>query len=200
MRALSDLTTLVVLNILALLCALPVITAGASLAALHYCVMKLRDGDGDLPRTFLHQWKMNLKSTLPVTAIYLLAIVAVYLDVRIFLHAEGELSFFLIPVYAVCFLLVACFCWIFPLMARFENTFFNTWKNTFILAVGALPKTLGMMFFWFVILFVTTQVTACLPLFFLLGIALPAYLGTYFYYPTIRNLIDKGTKEEVEEE
>ena len=44
MRALSDLTTLVVLNLLTLLCCVPVVTAGAALCALNYCTMKMTEG------------------------------------------------------------------------------------------------------------------------------------------------------------
>ena len=45
MGALSDLMTLLKLNLLTLLCCLPVVTAGAALTSLHYCVMKMREGE-----------------------------------------------------------------------------------------------------------------------------------------------------------
>ena len=41
MRAMSDLSTLVILNLVTMLCCLPVVTAGASLSAMHYILMQM---------------------------------------------------------------------------------------------------------------------------------------------------------------
>ena len=55
MRALSDLSTLVFLNILTMLFCLPVVTAGASLAAMHYVIMEMIEERGG--SLFSEFWK-----------------------------------------------------------------------------------------------------------------------------------------------
>ena len=44
-RGLSTMADLMILNLLALICCLPVITAGASLTALHYVCLKILRGE-----------------------------------------------------------------------------------------------------------------------------------------------------------
>ena len=41
MRAISDLSTLVFLNILTVIFCIPIVTAGASLTAMHYVIMEM---------------------------------------------------------------------------------------------------------------------------------------------------------------
>ncbi len=194
MRALSDLATLVVLNIVTLVASIPIVTAGAALSALHFCVMKMQDGDGDLLKTFWKQWKGNLKSSTPVWLVDLLAILFVYLDLQIFLGPDGKFTLLLVPVYAIAILMFALFTWIFPLLSRFENSFGASWKNALILAIGALPQTLLMMVLWFVFIFLTTQVTTLLPLFFVFGISVPAYVTSFLYYPVLKKLMGNEKK------
>ena len=58
MRALSDLFTLLKLNLLTLLCCLPLVTAGAALTALHYCLMKMLDQEeGKIVPQYLGQFR-----------------------------------------------------------------------------------------------------------------------------------------------
>ena len=47
MRALSDLSTLVFLNILTLIFSIPIVTAGAALAAMHYVIIEMIEERGD---------------------------------------------------------------------------------------------------------------------------------------------------------
>ena len=70
MRALSDLFTLLKLNLLTLLCCLPLVTAGAALTALHYCLLKMLDQEeGKILPMYFGQFKgITLHSPLKKTA------------------------------------------------------------------------------------------------------------------------------------
>ena len=65
MRALSDLTTLVALNLLTIICSIPIVTAGAAFTALHYEVMKMIAGQGHPVRDYFKQFKENKSLFLP---------------------------------------------------------------------------------------------------------------------------------------
>ena len=65
-----------------------------------------------------------------------------------------------------------------------------------ILAVAYFPRTIIMVVMTAVIPFLLFNVTRLLPLFFLLGISLPAYFCALAYEPVFRKMI--GEKEEEE--
>ncbi|MBE5870033.1 MAG: DUF624 domain-containing protein [Lachnospiraceae bacterium] len=205
LRALSDLTTLVVLNMLTILCSIPIVTAGAAFTALHYEVMKMAEGEGHPIQDYFRQFKENLKSATPVWLFFLAAAVFAYVDFRLFAAPkEGAFSPMLVTVYILLLLLTMLFVWIFPLMARIENTFGARFKNAALLAIGHLPRTLAMVFVYALAAFVFTQEMRLLPIAFVLGISLPTYLCVLLYLPVMKEVIGrmKGTKvpEEIDEE
>ena len=61
MRTLNRLADLMWLNILTLLCCLPIITAGASLTAMHYVLLKMvRNEESYISRAFFKSFKTPL--------------------------------------------------------------------------------------------------------------------------------------------
>ena len=78
MEGLSRVFDLMILNLIVLVCCLPVFTAGAALTAMHYVLIKMvRDEDGYLIRSYLRSFKENFVQAtgmwLYVYAIYLYA-------------------------------------------------------------------------------------------------------------------------------
>ena len=70
LRFLNRVTDLLVLNLLALLMCLPVVTVGASLTAMHYVLLKLvRDEEGYIAKSFFRSFKRNF---LQATVIWLI--------------------------------------------------------------------------------------------------------------------------------
>lgn len=201
-RAMTDITNLLLINVYTLICSLPIVTAGAALASCDYMIMKMRDGeDGHVTKDFFTQFKHNLKTVTPVWLLFLGIAVILYVDYY-FLILQNESSAFLIPFYVLLVLFFAVIVWAFPLMAKFENTFFATLKNMCLYAVGYFPRTLMMVFIYMGVLFLFTQVASLLPLFFVCGLSLPAYLSSFFFYPVIKDAVDKilGVNEEDENE
>ena len=101
MRALTDLSTLVILNILTLLFCIPVVTAGASLAAMHYVIIEMIEERGDrvLPE-FWKRFRENLRNATPIWLILLAAALFLYADYRIIDSGVAGLpSWMLIPIY-----------------------------------------------------------------------------------------------------
>ena len=89
MRAISDLSTLVFLNILTVIFCIPIVTAGASLAAMHYVIMEMiEDRGGGLLQEFWKRFRENLRNATPVWLILLAAAVLCRLS---FLMVGGSL-------------------------------------------------------------------------------------------------------------
>ncbi len=197
MRALSGITTLLILNILTLVCSLPVFTAGAALTALNYCLMKMADDeDTRIVAMYFGQFKNNFRSVTGPWLVILGFGVFLYFDYQVFvLSAETVRTIAIILIYLAALIWMFLYVWFFPLAAKFENSFGAKFKNAFLMAVGALPRTVAMVAIWVVTLFVLTQYYRLLPLFLFFGISLPAYLSSFLYYPVIKRQIEQRDED-----
>ena len=131
-RGMERVWSLIVLNVLWLVCSLPVVTLGASCAALYQVLGKVIDGeDGHVARQFFRAWGENWKKATPV-------------------YVARLNDAFLWKVMAVFALQLAAMVmtFVFPLMARYENTWRNHMKNALLLAVGNLPRMLLIWAIW----------------------------------------------------
>ncbi len=198
MRALSDLSTLVFLNILTMLFCLPVVTAGASLAAMHYVIMEMiEERGGSLFSEFWKRFKENLKNATPIWLIILAVSMFLFIDFRIINSgAAGLPAWMLIPLYAGAFVTAAIYVYVIPLTARFVYSTGAAFKNAAILAVAYFPRTLLMAAVTVVIPYLLFNVTRLLPLFFILGVSLPAYFCALMYTPIFKKMIGNTEEED----
>lgn len=146
-RALSRICDLMLLNLLWLICSIPIITIGASTTALYTVMLKLvKNEEGYIVRGFLEAFRDNFKKATILWGILLTLGVIIGFDIRFATLLKGtaravlQSLFFVFAIIWVCVVI-----YIFPLMARYENTTKNTIKNALILSVGRLPYTLIML-------------------------------------------------------
>lgn len=197
-RALSDLNTLVILNVLTALFCIPVITAGASVAAMHYVIMEMFENRGDgAAREFWKRFKENLRNATPVWLILLAAAIFIYVDCRIIMGGQmGLPRAMLVPLYIGAFIEASIAVYAFPLTARFVYSTGATFKNSAILAVANFPRTVLMVLYHVIMPYLLFNVSRLLPLFFLVGISLPAYFSALLYMPVIRKMIGEPEPDE----
>ena len=146
-RGMERVWSLIVLNVLWLVCSLPVVTMGASCAALYQVLGKLIAGeDGHVARQFFRAWGENWKKATPVWLILLAVAALCGFDLYM---ARLNDSFFweLLAVFALQ-LAAMVMTFAFPLMARYENTWRNHLKNAMLVAVGHLPRMLLIWAVW----------------------------------------------------
>ena len=75
---------LILLNILCILCCIPIITAGASITSLYYVTLKMaRDEESYIIRSFFHAFKQNFKQATIINIIMLLTAGVLFVDLRI---------------------------------------------------------------------------------------------------------------------
>lgn len=144
---LTKIFDIVVLNILWLLCCLPIITIGASTTALYTVTMKMvRNRESGIVKSFFKAFKENFKGTVPATLIMLVTIAILVADFHILGQSTDRLS---AVAYGGCLVLlliwVAIFGYLYPLIAKFENTLKNTFSNAGKLAVINPLKTVAMV-------------------------------------------------------
>lgn len=131
-----------------LLGCLPVVTIGASFAALYAAVTKSVRGDREsVSRQFWHAYKQNLISSIPLTLIYGGVIFILLLNIGILSKkTSGLFGLFFIVLYAlaIVFFIIAA-CYVFPALSRFDMP--SGWfvKLSFYMTVKHLPISLILL-------------------------------------------------------
>ena len=195
MRALNRVADLMILNLLMIVCCIPVITVGAAFTAMHYVILKMiRGEEGYLIRGFFKSFTANFKQATLIWLLMLLVIV-VYVGDAVIFSFSGIVfpKAMVIAVIAVGVILFLISMYIFPLLARFENTIRSTIKNAALIAIGNLPKTILMAVFYALPLVISYFSTYAMLFVFLFGISAPAYGAAWLY----SNIFKKFEPEEV---
>ena len=90
MRFLSKVADLLALNLLFLLCSIPIFTIGASLTAMYYCFFKMKDQEeGYLAKRFFKSFKENFKQATLMWLIMLLLFALLFFEFLMFRTTPG---------------------------------------------------------------------------------------------------------------
>ena len=135
------LADLAILNVLFLLCCLPVVTAGASLAGLNYAAEKLRRQEGRPVANFFRGFRVNFRQATIFWIIFLCLIVFLFLDLY-FLIQNGESGLYLLLLGLVLLWLIFTFIYFYPLLVRFDNKLLRHVRNAFLLSLTHLGRTI----------------------------------------------------------
>lgn len=134
---------LCMLNILCIVCCIPVITAGASLTALYYVTMKMvRNEESYIFRSFFKSFKQNFKQATVINLIMLAAAALLYLDTRIakaMADPMGKILAMIFALFTMIYLIILLY--LYPVLAKFYNSIKNTFKNALLMGIRHLPYT-----------------------------------------------------------
>ncbi len=197
MQVLNKVADLMILNLLTVLFCIPVITVGASLTAMHYVALKMaRNEECYIARDFFKSFRMNLKQG---TVIWLIELFLVLVLAGDFLIMNSvEMSFggvIKIILTVIAFVGLFTFTFVFPVLAKFENTVIRTIKNAFLIGVLQFPKTILMMILSVVPTVVFLLFPQIMPIVFLFGFTAPAWLSAKLYSNYFRRLEDQILNE-----
>ncbi len=136
----------VCLNLIWLVFCIPIITAGAATTALYYTANKvIRHGRSYIWKEFYSSFKSNFKQSTIVWLIDLAIYAVLFFDCYVmyqYAKAGDSMGRF----YLVFMILIAlCVMWssyLYPYMARFENTTKRVLKNALFIAISNLPWTI----------------------------------------------------------
>lgn len=193
MQALGKVADLMWLNVLTLICCIPIITAGASLTAMNYMALKIaRNEECYITRGFFKSFKENFKQATIIWLILLALIVVLISDFYVMSVAEFEFG----NIMRVAITLVAVFVaflalYVFPVLARFENTIWRTIKNSFLLSIVQFPKTILMGILYLLPLGLLLVAYQVVPLVFLFGLSVPAWASAHLYNKIFKRLEDQ---------
>ena len=162
---LSKVANLMILNVLTIICCIPIFTAGAAITALYYVTIKMARGDDPyIIKGYFKSFKENFKQATIIWLIMLvvIAIIAVDWRVTLVMMTGSSAKIMKTVLFIVSFLLLLTGLYIFPVLSRFDNTVKNTFRNAFLISFMNLPKSV-------------------LPFLFLLGVPAVAYFSSLLY-------------------
>ena len=200
---------LILLNVLWIVCSIPIFTIGASTTAVYYVTLKLvRDEDGYTFRSYFRSFKENFKQA---TAIWLLLLgtgIILLIDIRFFLivltGASMVRTLFTAAIGALAILWLFILTYVFPLQCRFYNPVKRTLFNAFFMSVRHFFHTLGMLAIDAGVLGMAYFSVFYLPQFsvlmILFGFPLIAFINSYIFNSIFKRYIKDDPRQPGEEE
>lgn len=205
MRFLSRMVDLAVLNLMTIVFAVPIVTAGASMSALNYVLLRIRRGnDTYVWKMFLQSFRENLKQGIPLGLIYVAYGAAVSADLMILHMMDSRwATWLMLFITFLSFIVLVSGVYAFALQSRFANTVRGTIANAWKMLLGNPLQTILMAAIWILWCVVLLLWNKAAPILILLyGLSIPGLLCTVLYEPLFRKLerrIEKLQSRKAEE-
>ena len=197
MNVLNKMADLMWLNILTLICCIPVITAGAALTSMHYVALKIVRNEESYIRSFFKSFKTNFRQATLIWLLLMLVAAILGGDYYIITKSGMQFSQVLVVLIMAAGVLVICTSlYVFPVLAKFDNTIMGTIRNAFIMSILQLPKTVVMFVMAFFPLIIYLVSLRLIPIIFLFGFSLPAYASAMLYNKFFQKLEDQLLSEQ----
>ena len=181
---LTKVANLMILNLLTIICCIPIITVGPAVTALYYVTIKMARGDEPyIVKSYFKSFKENFKQATILWIVMLALIIVLILDwevVVLMMSGTGaKIMKVVLGVVTIFFVMTALY--IFPVLSRFENTIKQTVKNAFLISIMSLPKTVVIILIHLLPLGLLLLTIQALPFLFLLGLPAVAYLSSMMF-------------------
>ena len=199
---LSKVANLMILNVLTIICCIPIFTAGAAITALYYVTIKMARGDDPyIIKGYFKSFKENFKQATALFFIYLAA--GAFLAGDFFLGGRAGNSFgqLMQGVAAILFVpYFLSFLYVFGVQAKFVNPVKATIRYSFFVAMRNMKTTIQLAIL--MILFVWVNTTTLLANFLTLiyGIGLMGYFFGMYYKHTFAKYIEAAEEDSADEE
>ena len=201
-RTFTFLGQMIVLNLLWMICSLPVITAGASTTALFYCMLKLRKYDDvRVFKDFFSSFKQNFVQSTLVWIVMAALAGLIWMEKDAASQAQGDMTWMLgLMIVAFGIPLVMTALYIFPVIAAFENKTKTLIANAFFFSVRKFGSTIAMAVITILPMTMTLVDAELFPVYLfiwlLFGFSLTAYADSWFIWKQFKPYFKDDDDEE----
>lgn len=149
-RALDAFGNIFGLSICFVVASIPIVTVGASLTATYAMAMRLQeDREEYILRGFIHEFKRSFKQATLTWLLILVAAAVMFAEYIVVNTVEGGLGI----LYMIVLILEVVFVaftlpFLFPLIAYYENSFWQTIRNALFLSFGYIGSWLKITVAW----------------------------------------------------
>lgn len=188
-----------ILTILWIVCSLPIFTIGPATTAVYYVTLKLvRDEESYTVRSFFKSFKQNFKQGVPIGLIELGLGLFFIWDIYLYYQlgsVSTAMSIMGIIFIGIFLIYLLALVYVFPLQAKFYNTVKQTLKNSVIMSIKHIWRSLGML------LIAVAVIIGCLffPPLLLLSTGLIAFLQSFVMVHIFDKYIPKEDLEKEDE-
>lgn len=205
MRFLARVGDILLLNLLFILCSLPIVTIGASLSALYYCLIKIKEEEeGYLIKKFFHSFKDNIKQATLMWLIMFALFLLLFIEFLMYREVEGTTGSVVRSIVLIglifWYLIVT---YVFVLQSKFYNTIGNTFRNAVLLLFANGPRSIAIVGLTAAIIAFTLMQKEVIVLWnmillwIMFGFSGIGMINVQLLYPVIKKLIPEEEKEEV---
>jgi uncharacterized membrane protein YesL len=213
----TKITNLIIVNVLFVVCSLPIFTIGASATALYTIMLKMQKSqEGYIARDFLKAFKANFKQATIIWLILLFVGLALGADMW-FANRLGEaaveysnetqlLLCNILSVFAkVLFVFWAVITsYIFPILAKFDNTIKRTFLNSVLMSIRHLLRsviiTVANLLLLILAFLNLKLLMMALMIYILIGFSIIAYFNSSMFNKIFDNYIpDEGSEHRDED-
>ena len=199
----SRVADLIILNLLCIVCCIPVVTIGPSIAAMFYVTLKMvRNEESYIVRGFFKSFKQNLKQGIVINLIMLAAALLLYFDISICRSTPGTIGKVLMVLFMMILVVyLMIFLYIYPVLAKFlqyHQEYF--YQRHFLMSIRHLPYTALMILVTaapvLVFFIPSAQVQSMVILLLvLIGFSGIAYINSHFFVKIFDKYIPEETSE-----
>ena len=201
-RIFGTIGDIIVVNILFIICSIPIFTMGASMSAMYYTLLKKqRTGEtGGVAKLFFRGFKDNFKKSTIAWLLFLLIAFVFSLDFNLFGKGgpqENKLMYYT----SVIFFILICFIviYLFPVISAFENTLKNLILQSIYMAAKNFIFTIIIMILYTLpayFLLASPQVFM-VGIFILIvcGFGLIAYVSSFMFIKAFSPYLEAVTKQ-----
>lgn len=181
------------------------IPMGSALTGMHFVLLKMVRGDeAYIIKDFWKSFKLNFRQASVIWLIFEAAGFLLIADYKIYMGSDTFPKVMLIMTGVVAIILYIIYIYVFPVLSRFSNTIANTLKNSFLMSVLGLPRTLGMMVItgvaFMLPVIVPTLIYRIFPIYILFGLTLPGFLCALLYSPLFKRFEPEEKEEKLSTE
>lgn len=191
----ANLTDIILLNAVCIICCLPIITIGPAITALHYVTLKMtKNQEGYIIKDFFKSFRENLKQSTIIWILFLVITLFFYVDLKILKEGDLEVPIFVTYIiYASYLLCCTTIMYVFPVLARFSNSISRTIKNAFLMSIIHIFKTILMGIIYCIPVILIPLNYNFVAVFLLVGLAAPAYVNGFIW----KSIFKKYEPEEI---
>ena len=182
---LTRIADLISVNLVFLLCSLPLITIGPALTALYYVTLRMARGEEFVAsKSFFRSFCQNMRQGIAIHLIFSVVSIILALDIYVlwkFMEISWMLKYLLAIMVVIAAIHFITFLYVYPVLAQFHNSVRNTVKNARFMALKHFPSTVAIalltIFPVVCAFFIRYSLEWEILLFALFGFALIAYLN-----------------------
>lgn len=130
------------LNFMWLIFCIPIVTIGGSTIAAFSVLLRMsEDQEGNVIKDFWKAFKENWKQGIFIGLLPPICFEAVFLDFQLYNAVEnGGLGILIVGCFSA-YIFIFCLIYVFPLLARYDNTVINSIKNSFRIGMKFFGRT-----------------------------------------------------------